>query len=440
MTDITDTIEPTVAASLTERFLSNHPQVAAKRLEQLPDEDVAPLLGDLPATTLANVLKHLSPSLLNKVLQRLSPDRVTAVISEMDPGQAAILMSRVEVDLQEGVIARLDEPLAKELRNLLSYPSETAGRLMDTRVNVFPGSWTVTETIELLRRRPASGTHTVKVVDDERRLTGLIDYRDIILADPDAALATIARPPVAVASPMDPREDVVAKLEQFKLEELAVVDLEGQILGVIRHAELIDALKRDATVDIQTMVGASRDERALSTSWFAVRRRLPWLQVNLLTAFLAASVVGIFENTIAQFTALAVLLPVVAGQSGNAGAQALAVTMRGLALREIRVSHWFRVTRKEFNTGIWNGAAVALTCAVGVYVWSDSFGLVLVIAASMVISMVAAGIAGGLVPITLSRLGQDPAVASSIVLTTVTDIVGFFSFLGIATLLSGMLA
>jgi magnesium transporter len=188
------------------------------------------------------------------------------------------------------------------------------------------------------------------------------------------------------------------------------------------------------------MVGASKDERATSSSWFALRKRMPWLQINLLTAFMAAAVVGIFEGTIAKFTALAVLLPVVAGQSGNAGAQALAVTMRGLALREIRIGQWMKVTLKEVNTGFWNGVAVAITCGIGVYFWSGQVGLVIVIASSMIIAMVMAGMAGALVPITLKRLGQDPAVASSIVLTTVTDIAGFFSFLGIATLLSGMLS
>jgi magnesium transporter len=154
---------------------------------------------------------------------------------------------------------------------------------------------------------------------------------------------------------------------------------------------------------------------------------------------MAAAVVGLFEDTIARFTALAVLLPVVAGQSGNAGAQALAVTMRGLALREITIRHWLRVTFKEVNVGLVNGLAVALTCGIGVYFWSGSFGLVLVIAASMVLAMIAAGFAGAVVPIALTRLGQDPAQSSSIVLTTVTDIAGFFSFLGIATLLAAFL-
>ncbi|MCA1733394.1 MAG: magnesium transporter, partial [Acidobacteria bacterium] len=212
-----------------------------------------------------------------------------------------------------------------------------------------------------------------------------------------------------------------------------------RLLGVIRQDVLMKAARQEVAADIQAMVGASRDERALSPVPFAVRARLPWLQINLATAFLASAVVGLFESTIATFTALAVLLPVVAGQSGNTGAQALAVTMRGLALREIRVSQWARVVRKETAVAFFNGWAVALTTALGVWVWSRSPGLALVIGSSMVISMVMAGLAGSAIPILLTSIGRDPAQSSSIILTTVTDIVGFFSFLGIATLLSGML-
>ena len=184
---------------------------------------------------------------------------------------------------------------------------------------------------------------------------------------------------------------------------------------------------------------SSRIPRALSSPALAVRKRLPWLYINLITAFVAASVVGIFEDTIAMFTALAVLLPVVAGQSGNSGAQALAVSMRGLALREVRLRHWRRVAVKEGAVGLINGVAVAITTSLGVYVWSGSPGLTAVIASSMVLSMLIAGLAGALVPMGLVAVRQDPAQSSSIVLTTVTDIVGFFSFLGIATLLMASL-
>jgi len=218
-----------------------------------------------------------------------------------------------------------------------------------------------------------------------------------------------------------------------------VLNHAGRFIGVIRQSELMAAVEEETSLDIQTMVGASPDEKALSRPWFAVKKRLPWLQINLLTAFLAAAVVGMFESTIAKFTALAVLLPVVAGQSGNAGAQALAVTMRGLVLREISLRHWPAMVWKESATGLVNGVAVALTCGIGVYFWSGSLGLVYIIAIAMVVSMVAAGLAGALVPILLRRFGQDPATASSIILTTVTDVVGFFSFLGIATVFAGML-
>ena len=177
----------------------------------------------------------------------------------------------------------------------------------------------------------------------------------------------------------------------------------------------------------------------LSKVSFAVRRRLPWLQVNLGTAFLAGAVVGLFESTIAQFTALAVLLPVVAGQSGNTGSQALAVTKRGLALREIRARHWLRVTLNEVATLAINGVAVAMVTALAVFFWSGSIGLAGVIAVAMVISMAIAGLAGASIPIVLDRLGQDPAQASSIVLTTVTDVVGFFSFLGLATVAAALI-
>jgi magnesium transporter len=187
------------------------------------------------------------------------------------------------------------------------------------------------------------------------------------------------------------------------------------------------------------MVGVSREERALSSVGFAVRKRLPWLQINLATAFLAAAVVGLFEATIAQFTALAVLLPVVAGQSGNTGAQALAVTMRGLTLHEISLREWLRVVVKESSVGMLNGVAVAVVTMAGVYLWSGSSGLSLVIGVAMVLSMTIAGIAGAGVPLVLRALGQDPAQSSSIVLTTVTDVMGFLSFLGLASAFSAVL-
>jgi magnesium transporter len=239
---------------------------------------------------------------------------------------------------------------------------------------------------------------------------------------------------------MTRRDEVVELLQQHKLSSLPVVDLEGRLIGILRHATLVDAAQQDVVGDLQQMVGVSREERALSGPWLAVRTRLPWLHINLLTAFAASAVVGLFEDTIARFTALAVLLPVVAGQSGNTGAQAMAVTMRGLALREIRAWHWWRVVRKELAVGFTNGITIALVTAGGVWVWSRSAGLAAVIGIAMATSMCIAAVAGATVPILLVALNRDPATAASIILTTVTDVVGFFTFLGLASALSGLLA
>jgi len=208
---------------------------------------------------------------------------------------------------------------------------------------------------------------------------------------------------------------------------------------MILYRTLITTAQEEALEDIGSMVGVSPEERALSPAFFAVRKRLPWLQINLLTAFLAAAVVGFFEHTIAQVTALAVLLPVVAGQSGNTGAQALAVTLRGLTLKEIRIGHWKQLVRKELMAGLLNGLAVALVTGLGTLIWSGSPGLMLVIMLSMVLSMMIASVSGMAVPVVLKALNMDPAQSSSIILTTVTDIMGFFSFLGFATLFISML-
>jgi magnesium transporter len=279
----------------------------------------------------------------------------------------------------------------------------------------------------------------VCLVDEEGLLTAVIPLQDVAVSEPHEKLGQLAaREPVSIQA-TSPREEVVQLLEERKLASLPVVDFNGKILGIIRYDALVTVAQQDAREDVQAMFGAGRDERALSKASFAVRKRLPWLEINLSTAFLAAVVVGLFEDTIARITALAVFLPVVAGQSGNTGSQALAVTMRGLALREIRIRHWLRIVRKEALVGLVNGIVIAITTSAIVYVWMKSPGLSVVIGISMVFSMVIAGMSGAVIPVTLKAFGQDPAQSSSIILTTVTDVIGFLSFLGLATLLADVL-
>ena len=415
------------------------PGEVAQALEDASPGAAGALLASRPAAPAAEVMRRLSPGQAAAVLAVL-PDRAARrVVEDLGPGRASALLARLEPDDRERVRGLVPAPLAKELNDLARYPADTAGGLMDPRVAAFPADTRVGTVMGRLRGRRGRRVSDVFVVDPEGRLTGVVSLEEVALARADTLLGSLRQPSVPHVPATAGRQEIVEAMAGGATPSLAVVDFEGRLLGVLRYAALMAAAESEASADIQTMVGASKDERALSPPWFAVRKRLPWLQINLGTAFLAASVVGLFEATIEKVTALAILLPVVAGQSGNSGAQALAVTMRGLFLREIGVRSWPRVLVKELAVGALNGLAVALVCAVAVYVWSRSPGLSLVIGVSMVIAMVVAGIAGAAIPTVLSALGQDPAQSSSIILTTVTDVAGFFTFLGLATLFAGLL-
>lgn len=424
---------------LNRRFFQNHPEEALHHLETMDVKTAADLLNDQPASVVAPLFERMVPIFAANIFVHLAEPAARAVLAECNPNVVVTLLGQLEPDERERYLTLVNAGLQHELRGLMAYPEDSAGRLMDTRVHSFRETMTVHQCLRRIRELKFKPARLLYLVNADNRLVSQVEMQDLVLSEPGTLLQNISLPLRAVSTPTDPREEVVAKFEEFKLIRLPVLNLNGQLIGVIRHDALAKAAEEEATVDIQTMFGASKDERALSKPLFAVRKRLPWLEINLLTAFLAASVVGIFEATIAKFTALAVLLPVVAGQSGNAGAQALAVTMRGLALREISIRQWKQVLLKEVQVGFFNGLAVAATTGVGVYFWSQSMGLAAVISISMVLSMMAAGFAGATVPIILTRVGQDPATASSIILTTVTDVAGFFSFLGIATLLSSFL-
>ena len=439
---MTEQIELQRAESiLITRFCQEAPQSAASRLETLSVEDAIEILEQVPQEIALEVWSALSPNMSADMVELLDDSDALAILKGIDPGRSASILTIIESERSEVLMAGMEPSISREIRELMVYPIDTAGALMDTRILLFKGDMTADEALQILRaRRLKRKVAELRIVDDEQRFRSIVKLDSLALADPNQTLDELSDRIVVVVDPNASREEIIEKLENYGLDELTVVDHDGRVLGAIRHSTLIDVLKEDVSIDIQTMVGVSKDERASSGSKFAIRKRLPWMQVNLLTAFAAAAVVGVFESTIAKFTALAVLLPVVAGQSGNAGAQALAVAMRGLALREVQVRDWPKMVRKETIVGLANGVAVAIVCGIAVYIWSGQPGLVLVISSSMILAMVIAGIAGVLVPVGLKKIGQDPAVASSIVLTTITDITGFFAFLGIATLFAGFLA
>ena len=424
---------------LARALLRSDPDEAARVVESSRDAETAALLEAEPSDVVSALLRRLTPDRGARVLAALAPETARTQMARLNPGRAAAMVARLDPEEQEALLGSLAPELADELRELAAFPAETAGALMDPRVTTFRPDATVREVLRRLRRFRSRRIQDLFLVDPEGRLSGAVSLQEAVLASPETSLGSLSPglPPSVLS--VAPREEIVEAFEEHGVASLPVTDVDGRLLGVLRQREIVTAAREQATASAVTMVGASEQERALSTPIFAMRKRLPWLQVNLLTAFLAASVVGLFEETIARVTALAVLLPVVAGQSGNTGAQALAVTMRGLALREVRVRHWLRVAGKELMAGFGNGVAVAAVTAGAVYLWSRSPGLAAVIGLSMVISMTLAGFSGAGIPMLLTALRQDPAQSSSIILTTVTDVVGFFSFLGIATLMAGML-
>lgn len=425
--------------ALNQDYLRRYPFEAARAAADMAPGDIAAVLEtqitpraielweQLPADTAADVLGRLDDLTVRKLLARADAVRTARVLARLPEQQRARAVGLITVGR------------ARELENLMQYPERSAGALMDVDFPLLHAEMTVREVLHRLRKRRIRPAEQLYLVAEDTPRLRRLSLHELALAEPRTPIIEIAHPAPAAVLPTASIGEIVENFDAHKLTGLPVVDIRGELIGVIRYDALVQAVRADSSADILSMVGASKEERALSKIRFVVRKRLPWLQINLLTAFLAASVVGLFEATIAQFTALAVLLPVVAGQSGNTGAQALAVTMRALALREISISHWWRIARKEAGAGFVNGVAVSLVTGIGVLAWSGSHGLALVIGSAMVISMVAAGVAGVIIPIALEGLGQDPAQSSSIILTTITDIVGFFTFLGIATALSGLL-
>lgn len=426
-----------IVRALNHAFLRKHPQLAQKAINDLSPLEISEFVETLSVSDLLNVWNRLRTDIATNLIQHLSDSKTRLLLQQGDPLFTSRVIARVSLDERQRLLGLLDNLRQRELISLLQYPQDSAGSLMDKRFLLLTDDMTAREVLVKLRKDKPKFTRLLYTVDSDGLLQGVVELHNLVFAEPAMKLGDLVKKPVNYfVTATATRDEVVEQLESRNITDLPVVDLNGRMIGVIRYSELMEAVKEASSADMLTMFGASKDERALSNVGFVVKKRLPWLSINLLTAFLAAAVVGLFESTIAQFTALAVLLPVVAGQSGNTGAQALAVTMRGLALKEIGTSQWLKVARKEIGASLINGIAIALLTSAGVLAWSQSPGLALIIGISMIIAMVAAAFSGVIIPAMLEKLGQDPAQSSSIILTTVTDVVGFFAFLGIATMLS----
>lgn len=424
-----------IRKTLEQQYIKMYPLEVAQYFQTQTPKDCAHYLNKQNIPAISKVFEYL-PSLISaKIIEQCHSGLAAACLSNLNTAKAAEIFSCLDQKTANTIRRVMDPATFDLIRSVMSYPENSAGNIMDKRFIPFDESMTVSEAIKELKEFARIKYRVIFITDSQQVLRKYVHIQDLLFAKKSTQLKEIAKDIVVFANETDDFQTISDKISQSKVVDLPVVNYQGQLTGVIRHKILIETIQEKAASDLQKLVGVRKEERALSPVSESVKKRLPWLQINLLTAFLAAFVVGLFEGLIAKYTALAILLPVVAGQSGNTGAQALAVTMRGLFLREITTQQWWRIISKETYTGLINGLAIAITTSLAVYIWSASLGLCAIIFLSMVASMVIAGIAGAAIPIILSKAGMDPASSSSIILTTVTDVCGFFSFLGIATLL-----
>ena len=415
---------------------------AADTLERLPEHEAIEVLGEMEFEAAAEALAHMVPSLAAGVVEEIVEDRpeiAARLIEEMAPDDATDLLQELAATPRERVLAAMTPQTLGRLRDLLRFPEDSAGGLMTTDYLSVRAEMTVAEAVEAIRRVEIDeDTTDAYVVDRRGHLEGTVSLRKLLLAGPEERIGDLADRRVDAVPPELDREAVARSFERYDHLVLPVVDEHRRLLGIVTVDDVIDTIRAETTEDAQLMVGAGREEAVTSTVAFKLRSRLPWLVVNLFT-----SAVLQFEGLIAELAVLAVLMPLVANQAGNAGQQSLAVTLRGIVLHEVPPRGSMTLLLREGGVGLVNGVCcgVLVGSAIAVIELLSGGGaawrLGVVVAIAMSVALAVGCLAGAGIPILMRRAGADPATASTIFLTMVTDSLSFLSFLGLASALSG---
>jgi magnesium transporter len=433
--DVLDAIEAQDPDRIAALFDPLHPADIADLLEQMSHAERASLLLFWSEGIDGEVLSELDEGIREDVIDLL-PDAVLAeAVRDMESDDVVDLLEDVEdADQQAAILGALDDADRAAVEEALTYPEYSAGRLMQREVVRVPEFWTVGEAIDFLRAEttelPEQFYHLI-LVDPRMKPVGNVTLGRLLSTQRAVALRDIIEDTFVLIPVSQPEADVAYAFNQYHLISAPVVDDDGRLVGVITIDDAMIVLEDEAEEDILRLAGVG--EGSLSDRVFeTTRQRFPWLFVNLITAIFASLVIAQFEDTIAQFVALAVLMPIVASMGGNAGTQSLTVAVRAIATRDLTGSNLMRVVMREAGVGLINGVIFAVVMgAVGLF-WFGSAALGGIIAVAMVINLVIAGLAGILIPVALDKLEIDPALASGAFVTTVTDVVGFFAFLGLA--------
>jgi len=420
-----------------ERIAEVDPNSAADILEALDEEGAADLLEALEADDAADVLDEMRPEPAADVLEELAPHEAAAYIAEMVTDQAVDLLAALEQDSRDAVLAALDPRTRREINRLIIFPPDSAGGLMTTDIASLPQGIDAGEAIESLRRlhdELGSNLTYVYVVDDAGRLVGVVPFRELVFARPGTGLEDVmVSDPVSVQ--LDTDREVVAELVQrYHLIAIPVTDADRHLIGMVKVDEALEAMQAEATEDITQMVGVGAEETVFTPISKSIRRRLPWIVLNLFIGLAIALVIDQFKDIIQDRTILAAFMPMVALLGGNTGAQSLAVIIRSMAVGDLPRGRALKAVRRELLVATSNGVVISILSGITGGIVSGEALIGLVICVAVFVNLMVAGFVGAAIPVVLRRVGQDPALASNIFLTTVTDVVGFGGFLLTATL------
>jgi len=459
-TESSQDLDPTQEASLYTDTDALRPEFVGKLrdlIERHEANELAALLEPLHESELGDVLEALTPEdrshlveLLGdrfdfasltevdeavrlQIVNELPNALVAEAVKELDSDDAVFILEDMEQLDQEEILAQLPSEEGLRLKRSLEYPEETAGRRMQTEFIAVPPFWSVGQTIDFMREDEAlpDRFHEIFVIDPSYKLIGYVALDRILRTKRNVSIQEIKEKNIHPIDAKLDQEEAARVFEQYDLLSAAVVDEAKRLVGVLTIDDVVDVIQQEADEDIKRLAGVG-DEELSDNVLETTRSRFTWLFLNLITAILASLVIGLFDATIEQMVALAILMPIVASMGGNAGTQSMTVTVRALATRDIDTYNVMRTIRREFFVGLLNGLFFAVLMGTIAAIWFTNTSLGLIVGLAMVVNMLCAALSGILIPITLSKLKIDPAIASSVFVTTVTDVVGFFAFLGLA--------
>lgn len=433
---IADLIEKGGKQYIKEHLAELHPADIADIIETLAEEKKKELFNLLHTEIASKVIVEVNEHSRDQILEDINKEKLTDIVEEMSSDDAADLIADLPKEEAKDILEKLHWEDSTEVQKLLKYPEDTAGGIMQTELLSVREEMLVEDAIiQLMALSENIGdVPHVFVVDKNRRLIGILTVRKLLIVKHEMPISGLIDRNFISVNVNEDQEEVANIFKKYDLVSLAVVDDDGRLVGRIQIDDIVDVLVEEASEDILRFGGIYQDEKVMDPPIKSIRVRLPWLIVNLATAFLAAFVVGLFEDTIQALSMLAMFMPVVAGMGGNAGTQALAVAVRGIALGEVSFGNAKKPLLNSIAVGLLNGIVNGLITALIEYSWKGSYMLGIVLCLSMIVNLLIASFFGMIIPLSLKWLKIDPAVASAVILTTFTDCIGFLSFLGLATL------